>query len=122
MKTPDQRFPKRERLASRSDFVRLYGKGRKIHSACFVLYAAPNQLGHHRLGLTVSQKVGNAAVRNLVKRRLREVYRLDREHIPCSCVDLVVSAKRSIAQADLKRLRAEFVAAVARIPVEGPGA
>ena len=45
-----------------------------------VLYAAPNDLGRTRIGITVSSRVGNAVVRNKVRRRLREALRarLDR--------------------------------------------
>ena len=35
----------------------------------------PNELGHNRFGFMVSKRLGNAVVRNKVKRRLREVVR-----------------------------------------------
>ena len=44
-----------------------------------VVYCLPNRHGKSRLGLTVSTKVGKAVVRNRVRRRLREMYRL---HLP----------------------------------------
>jgi ribonuclease P protein component len=40
-----------------------------------VLYVAPNDLDHSRVGITVSGRVGKAVVRNLVRRRLREALR-----------------------------------------------
>jgi ribonuclease P protein component len=45
-----------------------------------VLYVVPNDLGRIRVGITVSSRVGNAVVRNRVRRRLREALRarLDR--------------------------------------------
>lgn len=46
-----------------------------------------------RLGLTVSRKVGGAVVRNRVKRRVREWFRLSRAQLSAG-VDLVVIARR----------------------------
>jgi len=52
----------------------------------------PNTFQWSRLGLTVSKKIGNAVQRNLVKRRLREYFRLHKAHLPRSR-DIVFTAK-----------------------------
>ena len=62
-------------------FRRLYasgGSGNKL----LVLYARKNRMNENRVGVTVSKKLGKAVVRNRVRRRLREVYRL---HEAVSC-------------------------------------
>ena len=42
-----------------------------------VLYARRNRTGTNRVGITVSKKLGKAHIRNRVRRRVREVYRLN---------------------------------------------
>ena len=44
-----------------------------------VLYARKNRTGQNRVGITVSKKLGKANVRNRIRRRLREAYRLNEE-------------------------------------------
>ena len=46
------------------------------------MYGAANDLGHPRLGLTVSRRVGGAATRNRWKRVLREAFRLAQHDLP----------------------------------------
>ena len=63
-------------LKENHEFRRLYQKGTSAVSGCMVVYCRKNRLGHNRLGLTASVKLGSAVVRNRCRRRLREVYRL----------------------------------------------
>ena len=58
-------------------FQRIYKRGRSALTPFLVLYCRPNNLGHNRLGLTASVKLGGAVQRNRARRRLREVYRLN---------------------------------------------
>lgn len=53
---------------------------------------AAARAGQRRLGVTASRKVGGAVVRNRVKRRIREVFRLHRELLP-DASDVVVIAR-----------------------------
>ena len=55
--------------------------------------------GNSRLGLSVSRKVGNAVHRNRIKRRLREVFRLNQSSLKTGC-DLVIVPKAAAASSD----------------------
>jgi len=91
---PAQRltFRKRHRLSRARDYQAAYRLGVRKGRGPFVLFVNPNGLGHCRLGLSLPRRVGNAVQRNLIKRRLREVFRLHKLEAP-SGYDLVVAVR-----------------------------
>lgn len=109
-----ERFPWRQRIVSSSAFRSIYDKGRRLDAGKFVLFGRPNGLDYHRLGLTVSRKVGGAVVRNRVKRLFREIFRRSSTDIPCH-FDFVVNAKRDCATAPYAVLREGFLSAARKI-------
>jgi len=109
-----EEFPHKVRIVKSSDYRMLYKEGRKIQSERFVLFGLENGIGHHRLGITVSRKVGCAVVRNRVKRLFREVFRRSSDEIP-SQYDILVNAKSSCVGASYLEVRAEFLASARRL-------
>ncbi len=107
-------FPWKYRIVRSADYRSVYGAGLKFHSERLVLFGKENHLGHHRLGITVSRKVGSAVVRNRVKRLLREIFRKSVAATP-NTIDLVVNAKRDAAQAGYSDLRQEFLSVLDRL-------
>lgn len=63
------------RLRRKDDFARLRKDGRVWRHPWFTLSVAPNELTHNRYGFITSKHLGNAVVRNRIRRRLREVVR-----------------------------------------------
>lgn len=92
------------------DFRRVYRKGTSAVRPCLVVYARRTGGRENRLGLTVTAKVGKAHTRNLVRRRLREIYRLHEDGMRPG-YDLVVVARTRAAAADYGRLEKEFLSA-----------
>jgi ribonuclease P protein component len=99
----DQRLARSDRLRSRRDFERLAREGERRASPHFVLFVSRGgRRGRDtagprpRLGVTASRRVGNAVVRNRVKRRIRAAFRLGRELLPPGS-DVVVVARPGAA-------------------------
>ncbi|HEX8961056.1 MAG TPA: ribonuclease P protein component [Geobacteraceae bacterium] len=99
-------FPKHERLLHRSDFVRISGQGEKIHSANFIILWERASGETVRVGITVSGKVGNAVVRNRLKRLIREFYRLNKALF--APADYNIIAKKGAASLDFSALSQEL--------------
>ncbi len=112
-------FSKEERLRKRGEFLGVYERGDKIQSTYFVLYMLENGLPHHRLGITVSRKIGRAVVRNHIKRRLREIFRTNKQAIFPHC-DLVVNAKRAAARAHNQQIREDILKGILRWKRKAP--
>lgn len=83
------RFRKDQHLRKPADFARVYALRCVARQRFLTVFAAPNQVGHSRLGLSVSKKHGSAVIRNRIKRLLREVFRLQRHDLPAG-LDLVL--------------------------------
>lgn len=75
------RLPKRKILRQRKEFQTVYRFGRSYANRCLVIYVFPSEELAGKVGFAAGKKLGNAVVRNRVKRLLRESYRLHRERI-----------------------------------------
>ena len=101
-------------LTSSPEFESVYRKGLVCRGRLFSLHALPNTVGRPRLGLSVSKKVGTAVKRNLVRRRLKEIFRSSLADLPGE-LDLVVSAKPAAGQASFEELEGEFRRALGKL-------
>jgi ribonuclease P protein component len=87
------RFARADRLRDSRDFNRISRSGQRVASSEFVLLATAGEAAEsRRLGISVSRKVGNAVVRNRIKRGVRDWFRRQRGLLPES-LDLVVIAR-----------------------------
>ena len=73
-----------------------------------VLYARKNRTEVNRVGITVSKKLGKAHVRNRVRRRLRDVYRLNEEQFLPGW-DIVVVARSRAVDASFQQLTGAYL-------------
>lgn len=99
-------FPKENRLLKRQEFRITLDNGVKIVDSNLVLLGRKTDRPQGRIGLIVSKKVGNAVIRNRVKRRLRERFRLVKGEL--SGLDLVIIARHTAAGRDTSELFTSF--------------
>lgn len=83
-------------------FRRLYRTNGQANS-CLVLYARKNRTSTNRVGITVSKKLGKAVVRNRVRRRIREAYRLN-EELFLPGWDIVIVARSRAVEVSFQKL------------------
>ena len=93
----DEGFPKNHRLLKRKDFRLVYDTGTPYRNTGFHLFVRKRQeLGPTRLGITITRTAGKAAVRNRIRRRVREAFRLAYEELEPG-FDLVVNCRGNLA-------------------------
>ena len=90
------------------EFRRIYAKGKSGVSPYLVVYCRPNRRGNNRLGVTVSAKLGHAVVRNRVRRRLREIFRLAQPEMKQG-YDIIIVARSRAVTASYRELNAAYL-------------
>lgn len=83
-------------LKDNRQFRRLYQRGKSVADRNLVLYCRPNGSQENFLGLTVSAKLGHAVVRNKLRRRLRECYRLHESEFRRGYHMVIVARSRAV--------------------------
>lgn len=83
------------RVKSETEFQRVFRQGKSKANRQFVVYALPkSDQKHFRVGISVGKKLGNAVVRNHVKRKIRQaVQELDKANLIRHDVDFIIIAR-----------------------------
>ena len=100
-------------LTRRSDFTSA-NRGLRVARPGFVLLAHANNGAGLRYGITVTKRIGNAVVRNRMKRRFRALLRevLPQHGLPDT--DHIVIGREGGVERDFARLREELLMALSR--------
>jgi len=108
-------LPQGARLRRREEFRRIYAGGKAYPESCVVLHVLPltDRPDECQVGFSVSKKVGNAVVRNRVKRRLREIVKPLLPRIKGGS-QLVIAARTRAAGAPFSDLAASVTRALTR--------
>lgn len=116
-------FSKKQRLSSNKQFEAVLARNVRVADGLLVLYAAENNCGFPRLGVSVGKSCGGAVQRNRLKRLLREAFRQNQHRIaPGFDYLLMISpqlskklnktadAKEVLKQLKFEQIKASFLA------------
>ena len=109
----DRRITARNVMTARADFLAA-NRGLRVPMPGFVLLASPNEGHGVRYGITVTKKIGNAVVRNRMKRRFRELLW---QHLPALGLpdhDHVLIGREGGVERDFAKLSEELATALGR--------
>lgn len=100
-------LPKQFRLKKRKEFAYIYRKGNKVHSEHLTLTYIQSKLENPKIGVVVSNKAGNAVLRNRYKRQIREIMKQNLNNLR-SHQNIVLSAHPNISECDFSKLGEEI--------------
>jgi ribonuclease P protein component len=103
-------------LNKNHEFRRLYNRGKSAGSLYVVIYSRKNGSASNRLGITVSKKIGGAVQRNKVRRRLKEIYRLNEVNLNKG-YDVVIVARVNSKTAKYSELEASVISILKRLGI-----
>jgi ribonuclease P protein component len=109
-----------ERLKTRSEF-RATAAGTRISQPGFVLQArkSTDEARPPRFGFTVTKRIGNAVVRNRIRRRLREAVRFAGAASGKSGTDYVLVGRRKTLSLDFDRLVTDLLNGITALSKRG---
>lgn len=91
------------RLRSNMEFKKVYSGGKTYWNRNLVLYLRKNNFNHNRVGYSITKKVGNSVVRNKIRRRMKEIYRLSFSELKGN-YDLIFIPKKNVVDISYKEL------------------
>jgi ribonuclease P protein component len=106
-------FSRDDRLRKRREFEECYASGVRVSGRHIQLFLLGGE-SRPRLGVSVSRRVGNAVMRNRVRRRLREIFRRSRALFGSSPARVVVNARPTAATAPFAELSEDYRSALSR--------
>lgn len=109
MAAGSRRFPHDERMRHRWEFERVRNSGLTVRGRSMILSLASCPDRHERrIGFIVTRRYGGAVERNLVRRRMREIYRLNRDRLKRG-MHLVLIARSPRQEATYRQMNEEFL-------------
>ena len=104
----DYSFNRRDRLQTASQFQRVFDQAEKSTSGIFTILFRENTIGYPRLGIVIAKRnVKRSIDRNLIKRIIRESFRLHKKQLPAN--DYIVILKHPVSNVQREKIRQQLI-------------
>jgi ribonuclease P protein component, eubacterial len=90
------------------DFSRIIKQGKYAKNSTMVIYEMPNKVGTYRFGFSVGKKLGNAVVRNKIKRQLRNIVYKYKKNYQKS-MDYIIIVRNSYIEFDFNEVENFYI-------------
>lgn len=95
------------RLKKNNQFNYIYRKGERTMTKHFILFSVKSKYKSYKIGYSISKKIGKAWKRNLLRRRLKEIVRLN--DLPQNGYNYVLKAQEGAGELEFKELQSQII-------------
>ncbi|KKW61841.1 ribonuclease P protein component [Mycoplasma capricolum] len=78
------------------EFQEIINYKKTIKNFCFVIYYKDNEESYLKYGISVGKKIGNAVIRNKVKRQIRMILKQNISEIGTVSKDIIILVRKSV--------------------------
>ena len=101
-------LPKSSIIRNKFEFNRVYSKGRSYVNQMMIIHLVNSDKVKGKVGFAVGKKIGNAVVRNRIKRLMREAYRIS-QHCINQNVSMILIARKPLVEAKSYLVKKSFI-------------
>ena len=94
-------------VKEKRDFDKAFKLRNQTYSKYAYIYINDNDLENYRFGICVSKKLGNAVIRNLIKRRVKDI--IDKSKLHFANKDYIIVLKKSAVSAQYLELKEDLI-------------
>lgn len=95
-------------LKNNQDFKKIYKTGKNYWNRNLILYVRKNDQEVNRVGYSITKKVGNSVIRNKIRRRMKEIYRLNLLNLD-EGYDLIFIPKKNVTEISYRELESAML-------------
>ncbi|MDD2493987.1 MAG: ribonuclease P protein component [Tissierellia bacterium] len=94
-------------IKNNREYKAVYNCNNSVSDYNLVLFLRKNNLGYNRFGFTAAKKIKKAVTRNIIRRRMKEIVRLNEFKLK-NGYDIILMARVNATDSDYKSLEKSF--------------